>query len=140
MLRAVTEAESPAGPRKNKTPLLIALAVVAVVAAGLAATLIVRRNDGHRVHYEIESSSGNANGILWSIDGRVFDKRMPGAGESTVRTPWSTTVRFTTPGQLASLTTEVAQGSATCRILLDGKKVDERTGDGGATCQVRVSW
>jgi len=92
------------------------------------------------VRYEIESSSGNANGILWSIDGHLFDKKVPGAGESTVRTPWSTTVRFKAPNQLASLTTEVAEGTATCRILVDGKKVAEDTTDREATCQVRVSW
>ena len=138
MLRAVTEAESPARPRKKK--IVLAVAAVAVAVAGLAATLIALRNDDHQIRYEIESSSGTANGILWSIDGQVFDKKMPRAGESTVRTPWSTTVRFTTSGQLAQLTTEVAKGSATCRIFLDGRKVEERTGDRAATCHARISW
>jgi len=42
MIRAVTEAEGPARPRKKKT-LLIVLAVVAVAVVGLTATLIVRK-------------------------------------------------------------------------------------------------
>jgi len=137
MLRAVTEAESPARPRKKKP---IALALAALAVAGLAATEIVLRHDEHRIRYEIESSSGTANGILWSVDGQLFDKKMPGPGESTVRTPWSTTIQFTTSGQLAQLTTEVAKGGATCRIFLNDKKIDERTGDRAATCRARVSW
>lgn len=125
---------------KKKTLLIVLSTVAVVAAAGVAATLIAGSDRQHRVRYEIESSSGNANGILWSIDNRLFDKKMPAAGESTVRTPWSTTVRFTTPDQLAQLTTEVADGTATCRIFLDGKKVDERTSDKEATCNARFSW
>jgi hypothetical protein len=125
----------------QKTTLLIVLSTVAVVAAaGVAATLIAGSGREHQVRYEIESSSGNANGILWSIDNRLFDKKMPAAGESTVRTPWSATVRFTRPDQLAQLTTEVADGTATCRIFLDGKKADEKTSGREATCHARFSW
>lgn len=125
---------------RKKTLLIVLSAVAVVVAAGVAATLVVGSGREHRVRYEIESSSGRADGILWSIDDHLFDKKMPAAGESTVRTPWSTTVRFTTPGQLAQLTTEVADGTATCRIFLDGRKVAEKTSGKEATCRVRVSW
>ena len=48
---------------------------------------------------------------------------VPGPGESTVHTPWSTTVRLTASDQFASVTTEVPEGTATCRIFLDGKNV-----------------
>ncbi|WP_433381628.1 hypothetical protein ACQPZX_17445 [Actinoplanes sp. CA-142083] len=126
------------GPRRKKI-LLIALGVAAVLIVALAATLIVR-GGGHKVRYEIETSSGNANGILWSLGGpSQFDKKVPDSPGGTVSTPWSKTVTFKDENQLAALTTEVASGTATCRIFVDGKKVDEATHEGQATCQVRVS-
>jgi hypothetical protein len=139
-VHAVTELESTVGevhgrPRKKIVLIAVGMAMVAVV--GLAVVLIVR-GGGYEVRYEIETSSGNSNGILWSVDTSHFDKKVPDSADGTIATPWSKVVRFKDENQLAALATEVRSGTATCRIFVDGKKVAEDTSDGEATCQTRV--
>lgn len=135
MVFPVTPIDVPAAPRRKKRIVLVA-AAVAVVLIGFAVTLaLVGR--GHKVRYEVETSSGTARMIAWDNgDGDLV--KTPESLDDQATTPWSITETFEESGVRVGVAADIETGTAICRLYIDGRLVDQSQGTVGALCEATI--
>ncbi len=104
--------------------LLVATLAASTVVGGCAPNPVLNQNAGKTVRYEVSSDSGAANNVTYMINnGEQQDTK--------VTLPWSK--EFTVGEGFQPLVVNAqnaGSGSISCRILIDGKVVNEHTSDG----------
>ncbi|MEU4235991.1 MmpS family transport accessory protein [Actinoplanes sp. NPDC026619] len=127
----MTEPALPTIQTPSRTTLVAILAVVAAVLLATVAGILVA-GGGKSVRYEVETSGSSALRITYVADGNQ-SQLVPQADSS-----WSETVEFTGANQWAAVGADFPNGTATCRIFLNGKKLAESAGRGGALCETTI--
>ncbi len=81
---------------------------------------------GHQVRFEATAQSGRLTMVNWSI---LEDASV----ETDPTSPWTKTVTLETAAGLVGINAS-GTGTVTCRLLVDGKVVDEGSSEGTVNC------
>lgn len=112
-------------------------AVAGVLVVALAVTLLLV-GGGHKVRYEVETSTGEARIIAWDTSDGDLAKIPTESPDQRAATPWSTTETFKGSGTRVSVVVAAEVGSARCRLYVDGKLVSEYEGNLEALCEATL--
>lgn len=93
-------------------------------------TVAPTKAGGHTIRFEVTSSTGKAT-VNWST---LEDA----ASLNDVPTPWSKEVRLETRTGLVGVTASGNGAHLTCKLIVDGKVVDEGESDSVVNCSASV--
>lgn len=134
------QADAPA-TRRWRLGIWVAAALAVVVVAAVSLVVLLR-DGGHTVRFEVTSRDGNVNQILWGTEDGIQVLRRDQPGQSSLSTPWSQTLKLEkTTGKLV-LNASVTLGATdevTCRLLMDGEVKAQRTAPAGAACDADIA-
>jgi hypothetical protein len=134
-------APPPTTPQKKpRIGLLIGLVVGAgVLLCGGTVTVLALAGQptGHTIRFEVTTAGGTASLINWStLEDAAVEQNVP----ATAAAPWVMEVNLEDQLGLVGVNASAADGkNVACKLFVDGKLVDEASGDGSVNCSDTVS-
>lgn len=105
--------------------------VLLLLCSGVAVVGAIALNSGNEGSRRVRVEASSDTGTVWVNWRTRMDGTFDGASENNVASPWSKEIDMS-DGDMVTLTVYAVNGSASCRIFVDGEVKNEKPASRGA--------